>query len=184
MKPVRLPILIAILVFGLATLACSAGSILATATPLPSATPYPTYTPYPTATPLPSPTPIPPTPTPPMSEVVNVLLANGFVQNGKNDCKSPCTDYFHSGTGVLVVVYDDGMVVYAMPIDKATATAVGGLIDKIFLQLYGNGVDAWAGTHIPDTINGPQTGTVDGYQLYMELNRDTNPPIGSIVITK
>lgn len=183
MKPVRLPILIAVLILGLAVLACStAGSVSGASST--STLAKATETPVPTATPLPSPTPIPPTPTSVTSEVVNVLLANGFVQNGKNDCKSPCTDYFHSGTGVLVVVYDDGMVVYAMPIDKATATAVGGLIDKIFLQLYGNGVDAWAGTHIPDTINGPQTGTVDGYQLYMELNRDTNPPIVSIVITK
>jgi hypothetical protein len=204
MKNLR-SIVIALVIFAFVAVACGTTPVVPPTQVPPTAVPptavpatvQPTYTPLPTNTPYPTqvpPTAVPPTAVPATaapqvnsSNVVSAFLAYGLVlDNSFSACSTPCTHYWNNDHMILGSVYDNGMVVITFPVND-DSTAVGTIVGEVLTQIYGSNVTNWVGNNIPNTKNGDQTTTIDGYSIFMRLtpadSSSNTPPLISVVIT-
>jgi len=169
------PFAIALVVIALVLSACGMIPVTPTATATavpPTYTLQPTYTPMPTYTPYPSPTPVPPTPTPAVvavsaQEIESILTANGYAPDtsGSSPCNNKCDIFFNSNISSLAGVYPNGHTIFVFfAHSDGTVTKQMGVM---FQKIYGPEMADWSTSHETETLNQPQSATINGYSIEM-----------------
>jgi hypothetical protein len=169
-RKMKIKLIVAVVILTLVVMACGTAPAVNTYVAQPTQVPLPTYTPYPTQRPLP--TMVPPTEEPERTGIDTILLNKGFRRDSYQCPSEPCNSYTYHQSNVLVsaLTYADGGFVLGAPLGSGyDSGGAGTIVGEIIIGACGQNVLLWVTSHMEDTQNGKQAGTVEGYRILMGL---------------
>jgi hypothetical protein len=169
-RKMKIKLIVAVTVLALVVMACGSVPAVNTYVVQPTQAPLPTYTPYPTQRPLP--TQIPPVDEPEKTSIDSLLLSMGFFRDNYQCPSEPCNSYTYHQSNVLVsaLTYADGGFVLGSPLGGGyDSGGAGTIVGEVIIGSCGRNVLLWVTSHMEDTQNGKQAGTVEGYRILMGL---------------